>query len=387
MSTLDAKVITEPSGAWNAAQSLTSISTTVSTAGEDISSAHNQVASDCTSETTNAALTSLSSQRSTLDTLSTNTTSLATALTAFGNSMNSIKTRLAQVVADAAAAELVVSGSTIHSPDDTSDEKYETKKAKFDELKETLYLIRQDESSAHDTLISACDSIKSAGEWFRDKYLPTGDPLSDLSKMAGWASRLSNGATWASIRAISRFQPRYPKWHPNAGAFMRVADRNKMGTLRTLWAKTKTSNWVNKPYTRGTTAWKVQQGASKVTRALAGGGASRASKVLKGVGGVTTVLSGALAGWEQYKKDSANPSMGEGEKIARAGTQAVTQGVGGYAGGWAGAQVGMTIGAVGGPIGIAAGGIIGAAIGGMAGSKLGESVGNAINKGWHKLFG
>ena len=145
MSTLDAKVITEPSGAWNAAQSLTSISTTVSTAGEDISSAHNQVASDCTSETTNAALSSLSSQRSTLDALSTNTTSLATALTAFGNSMNSIKTRLAQVVADAAAAELVVSGSTIHSPDDTSDEKYETKKAKFDELKETLYLIRRDE--------------------------------------------------------------------------------------------------------------------------------------------------------------------------------------------------------------------------------------------------
>ena len=151
MSTLDAKVITEPSGAWNAAQSLTSISTTVSTAGEDISSAHNQVASDCTSETTNAALSSLSSQRSTLDALSTNTTSLATALTAFGNSMNSIKTRLAQVVADAAAAELVVSGSTIHSPDDPSDENYETKKAKFDELKETLYLIRQDESRPRTT--------------------------------------------------------------------------------------------------------------------------------------------------------------------------------------------------------------------------------------------
>ena len=288
--------------------------------------------------------------------------------------MNSIKTRLAQVVADAAAAELVVSGSTIHSPDDTSDEKYETKKAKFDELKETLYLIRQDESSAHDTLISACDSLKSAGEWFRDKYLPTGG-VGDASKMAGWVSRVATGAHWGSIRAISRFQPRSPKGHPNAGAFMRVADRNKMGTLRTLWAKTKTSNWVNKPYTRGTTAWKVQQGVTK------------AAPVLKGLGYASAGLSGALAGWDQYKKDSANPSMGEGEKIARAGTQAVTQGVGGYAGGWAGAQVGMTIGAVGGPIGIAAGGIIGAAIGGMAGSKLGESVGNAINKGWHKLFG
>ena len=154
-----------------------------------------------------------------------------------------------------------------------------------------------------------------------------------------------------------------------------AADRDKMGTLRTLWAKTKASNWVNKPYTRGTTAWKVQQGVTK------------AAPVLKGLGYASAGLSGALAGWDQYKKDSANPSMGEGEKIARAGTQAVTQGVGGYAGGWAGAQVGMTIGAVGGPIGIAAGGIIGAAIGGMAGSKLGESVGNAINKGWHKLFG
>lgn len=105
---------------------------------------------------------------------------------------------------------------------------------------------------------------------------------------------------------------------------MRVADRNKMGTLRTLWAKTKTSNWVNKPYTRGTTAWKVQQGVTK------------AAPVLKGLGYASAGLSGALAGWDQYKKDSANPSMGEGEKIARAGTQAVTQGVGGYAGGWAG---------------------------------------------------
>ena len=97
------------------------------------------------SETTNAALSSRSSQRSTLDTLSTSTTSLATALSTFGNSMNSVKIRLAQVVADAAAAELVVSGATHHSPHDTTDEKYETKKAKFDELKETLYLIRRDE--------------------------------------------------------------------------------------------------------------------------------------------------------------------------------------------------------------------------------------------------
>mgnify|MGYP002741688363 CR=1 FL=1 len=373
MSTLDAKVITEPSGAWNAAQSLTSISTTVSTAGEDISSAHNQVASDCTSETTNAALSSLSSQRSTLDALSTNTTSLATALTAFGNSMNSIKTRLAQVVADAAAAELVVSGSTIHSPDDTSDEKYETKKAKFDELKETLYLIRQDESSAHDTLISACDSLKSAGEWFRDKYLPTGT-VADFSKAAGWANRLSIGTRWGAIGSIARFQPRYPAGYPGAGRFMSAADRSKMGLLRTLWAKTKPENWINKPYTRGTTAWKAQQAVTKVAPAL------------KWVGHASTALTAGLAGAEQYQKDSANPSMGEAEKITRASTQAVTQGGGGWGGAWLGAQAGMTIGAVGGPVGVAVGGIVGGALGGLAGSTVGKMAGDLINKGVSKLF-
>lgn len=276
MGALDARVRIDPSTAWTAAQSLTTISTTVDNAGEDISSAHNQVASDCTSETTNAAV----------------------------------------------SAELVVSGTDIYSPEE-SDEKYEAKKAIYDHLNETLYLIRQDESTAHDSLISSCDSLKSAAEWFRDKYLPSGEP-GDLSKAAGWSNRLATGVRWGSIQAISRFQPRYPKGGPNGGRFMSAADRAKMGPLRTLWAKTKPENWVNKPFTRGTTAWKVQQAAAK------------AAPTLKRVGRASAVLSGGLAGWEQYKKDSDNPNMGEREKIARAGTQAVTQGAGGYAGGWAG---------------------------------------------------
>ena len=373
MDSLDAKVITEPANAWNAASSLSSISTTVGEAGDDISSARNQVASECTSQTTDAALSALSSQRTTLDSLSQDTSTLATALTTFGNSMDSVKKRLGQVLADATAAELTVSGSLVCPPDDASDENYETKKATFDELKETLYLIRQDESSAHDTLISSCDSLKSTGEWFRNKYLPSGD-VGDVSKITGWASRLSTGASWAAVRSIAVFRPRYAKWHPRAGAFMSVADRSKMGPLATLWAKTKARNWVNRPYTRGTTAWKVQQAANK------------AAPALKWAGRASAVLSGALAGWDQYKKDSSNPSMGEGEKIARAGTQAVTQGGGGWGGAWMGAQAGAMLGSFGGPIGIAAGSIIGGAAGGMAGSKLGKMAGDAINKKWHKLF-
>ena len=170
--------------------------------------------------------------------------------------MNLVKNRLADVIADATAAGLVVSGSTIQEPvKDDSDAGYTTKKATYDTLDSTLSVIRADESAAHDTLIAACDSLKSAGEWFRDKYLPTGT-VADFSKAAGWAtgcllglggvrSDLSPGSSRATRRGIQV-----------PGGSCRAADRSKMGLLRTLWAKTKPENWINKPYTRGTTAWK-----------------------------------------------------------------------------------------------------------------------------------
>ena len=279
------------------------------------------------SETTNAALSSRSSQRSPLDTLSTSTTSLATALSTFGNSMNSVKIRLAQVVADAAAAELVVSGSTIHSPDDPSDEKYETKKAKFDELKETLYLIRRDELQVP-SAAAQCGGLHGGGGRPRQD--------GDLAHAVGQDEGLELGE-----------QALHP-WHDRLeGAAGRV-----QGHEGAHWRRC------------------VQgfEGAQ--------GGRRCDDGPLRGIGRLGAVQEGF-----------GQPQHGGGEKIARAGTQAVAQGVGGYAGGWAGAQVGMMIGAAGGPIGIAAGGIIGGAIGGIAGSKFGESVGNAINKGWHKLFG
>ncbi|MBE6483140.1 MAG: hypothetical protein E7Z94_12360 [Actinomyces ruminicola] len=326
---LDARVITEPSGAWNAARSLRSISTTISDASDDVASTRSSIASDCSSEATTQALLKLGSDRDVLDDTSTDASTLAKALDDFGYSMYSVKNRLADVIDDATAAGLVVSGSSIQEPvKDDSDADYATKKATYDTLSSTLVLIRADESTAHDTLISACDSLKSAGEWFRDKYLPTGGP-GDFSKAVGWANRVAIGTRWGTIGAIAKFQPRYPKWHPGAGRFMSAADRSKMGLLQTLWARTKPSNWVNKPYTRGTTAWKAQQAVTK------------AAPALKWAGRASTVLTAGLAGYEQYQKESANPSMGEGEKIARAGTQAVTQGAGAYGGAWFGAQVGM----------------------------------------------
>ncbi|WP_103063807.1 hypothetical protein [Actinomyces qiguomingii] len=336
---------------------------------EDVPATRRTIASDCSSEATTQALLRLSGERDALDDISADISALANALDDFGYSMDSVKNRLADVIDDATAAGLVVSGSIIQEPvKDDSDADYATKKATYDTLDSTLSLIRADESAAHDTLISACDSLKSAGEWFRDQFIPTWDS-SGVSKAADIADGVAVGSQWAMIRAISVFRPRYPSWHPGAGRFMSAADRSKMGLLETLLAKTKTTNWVNKPCARGTTGWKVQQYAGK------------AARVTKGIGIGAAVFSGLVGGYEQYQKDSANPSMGEEEKLARAGTQAVTQGAGGYGGASVGVQEGMTIGAVGGPVGVAVGGIVGGAIGGIAGSAVGKAAGDLLNKG------
>ncbi|SHE24342.1 Hypothetical protein ACGLYG10_0543 [Actinomyces glycerinitolerans] len=148
---LDARVITEPSEAWNAARSLSTISTTVSDASDDVAATRRTIASDCFSESTNAALSRLSIQSADLDDASTDAASLSKALDNFGYSMDSVKTRLAEVIADATAAGLTVSGSTIQEPEeDDSDADYATKKAAYDTLSSTLSLIRADESTAHD---------------------------------------------------------------------------------------------------------------------------------------------------------------------------------------------------------------------------------------------
>ena len=76
-------------------------------------------------------------------------------------------------------------------------------------------------------------------------------------------------------------------------------------------------------------------------------------------------VSFGVSAYEQWQKDSHNPSIGDGEKV----TRAVTKGGVTAAGGWAGAQAGAIIGgSVGGPVGVAVGGIIG----GIVGSGLGE---------------
>ncbi|WP_022869055.1 hypothetical protein [Schaalia vaccimaxillae] len=132
-------------------------------------------------------------------------------------------------------------------------------------------------------------------------------------------------------------------------------------------------NWFNaKPST-----W-----ASKVSPLL-----QKAQPAMKWASRAGTAVTAITSFVNQYQSDSRNPSMGEGEKIARATTQSAATTVGAYLGAKGGAALGASIGAVGGPVGIAVGGIVGGIVGGMIGSGVGSKIGDALNSGisslWH----
>ena len=107
--------------------------------------------------------------------------------------------------------------------------------------------------------------------------------------------------------------------------------------------------------------------------------ARRAAPVPKWAGRASNALSFAVSAHEQWEKDSHNPSLSEGKKVARATTTGTASAVGGYAGAKLGASIGASIGVAGGPIGIAVGGVVGGVAGGIAGSWMGKKLVNGIN--------
>ncbi|RJF40386.1 hypothetical protein D4740_12060 [Actinomyces sp. 2119] len=354
---LDVKVLVLPETAFTLASSLSTAATTVGDAEATVTSARSLIQSENTGLTATAAETSLGTQSTTINTLSSETSSLSTAVNAFAQTMSSIKTRLDDARARASEAGLVVSGDLILEPE-ASDPDYEEKQKTYSELDEDLSVIRQDESTAHDDLQAACQEVSGV-----EPEGPGGaaGAAATANTAYGWASRGVTVARWAEVHRRGTFAPA----------------TSPTGLLSTLWQKTKLENWVSKaahqkPAVPGN--WRTQPYWRLGTTAM------------KWFGRASGAVSGGLGGLEQYQKDSANPSMGEGEKIARAGTQAVAQGAGGYYGAAIGAQVGATIGALGGPLGIAAGTVIGGAIGGFMGSKAGKTVADAANKVISKLF-
>jgi len=134
------------------------------------------------------------------------------------------------------------------------------------------------------------------------------------------------------------------------------------------WAISRVGNGVKMAEAIG-----LRASGAKVTRKVG------SSKAMKYAGRAGTAVSFGVDAYQQWEKDSHNPSLSEGKKVARATTTGAASAVGGYAGAKAGAAIGASIGVAGGPIGVAVGWIAGGVIGGIAGSAAGKYVGSLIN--------
>jgi len=91
--------------------------------------------------------------------------------------------------------------------------------------------------------------------------------------------------------------------------------------------------------------WKPGAGAEDSTAAKVASGAGRVGKVLKVAGVVGDVASGGVEAYDQWKKDSHDPSLGDREKVTRAAATGLGTAGGAWAGGALGAKVGAGIGA------------------------------------------
>ncbi len=252
--------------------------------------------------------------------------------------------------------------------------------------------VRDREAAARQEFTDACAGIRKENpitKTIGDFLAPSLglDPKS-LMRTAGWGiSRLknvSNLVTGAALKiggaGLGRVTGYAHKWLPyrykTGGLF---SQRNQFAA--------KLSKWSISPV-----AASKAPVAAKVATALQ---SSKVTTTLKWAGRAGNVLSFASSAYEQWEKDSHNPSMGEREKVARATAKGLLTAGFGFLGGKAGSTTGAIVGAcVGGPLCAAVGGIVGGVIGGVAGSALGKTLGNTassaiskIGKELGKLFG
>ncbi|MBO3725521.1 hypothetical protein J5X07_10880 [Actinomyces bowdenii] len=312
--------------------------------------------------------------------------SYQTALDDFASSMDGIKTSLADIRDRASEGGLIVSGEVINEPTSSfpdgpdKDDPQQVQQHHDEQAKITLYNaldtetsdIRTKEAEARQTFSDACAAITGQDNPLTRALLPStsGGDWTAAASVAGWGiSRTRNAATLAQGFGLhnggARLEWTGPKGRPIAhhGA----SNGRPIGRIRHALSDSKLENWKLPTSAQGTTAAKVVNAARN------------AQPALKWAGRAGTAISFATSAYDQWQKDSHNPSLGEGEKVARAGGKGAATAGGAWAGATLGAKGGAAIGVcIGGPAGAAIGGVIGGIAGGIAGSFAGEALGDGL---------
>ena len=330
-------------------------------------------------------------------TLSSSLGSYKTALENFASGLTTIKSDLAGVREKATAGGLTVEGEKVMEPQappplmennpverdkdrqthQTLVDNYNTKNALYKTLSTETSDIRIKETEARDAFANACSAIIDNPVWKELK----GALLPDTS--AGGAVAVGKTAIWANsmVQHAARLAEGVGLKATNAVVKHPMRDKpHKWVTShdpRRGTPKGMKPRWVRND--RHLSNWEVPEGKSGTWGGKTVAAARKAAPYLEKVDKGFVAVDFAVSGYEQWQKDSHNPSLSEGKKAARATTTGTGSAVGGCAGAKLGATIGASFGVAGGPIGVAVGGVAGGIIGGVAGSWLGKTGANWFN--------
>ena len=389
---IDTHLDATPSEITNSATAIGNIETHVDSAEDDLISARRSV-NELEGETALNASTSISTGVNNCEDLVSDLKSYKNALTNFATAMGKVKTDLEGIRSRATAGGLTVNGESIKEPKDSfplgPDSSNSVEVKAFDEEQEKIALyktldtdtshIRDRETEARQTFADACTRITDGHPVTQTVAGTVGGYFAPDTKNGGWQAAAGVG-TWAVSRVDDGVKMAEAKGLRDSGANVArtigeeevVLGAGGRGTRQWRYAfkDRKLSNWSVPKGAEGTKAAKAVDMARKVG----------SSKAMTYAGRAGTAVSFGVDAYQQWEKDSHNPSIGTGEKVARA----ATAGAGSAAGGWAGAEAGAAVGAcVGGPVGAVVGGAVGAAIGSGAGKWGADWFNNTTHGLWH----
>ena len=412
---IDTHLDATPSEITSSATAIGNIETHVDSAEDDLISARRSVA-ELAGETALNASISISTGVNDCEDLVSDLKSYKNALTNFATAMGKVKSDLEGIRSRATAGGLTVNGESIEEPKDSfplgPDSSNSVEVRAFDEEQEKLALyktldtdtshIRDRETEARQTFADACTRITDGHPVTQKVAGTVGGYFAPDTKKGGWQAAAGVG-TWAIGRVGDGVKMAEGIGLRASGASvtrkevvgykdnMPTHDRAKGELTRRVKVKREftteaggkgTKQWQYAFKDRKLSNWSVPKGAEGTRAAKAVDMARKvgSSNAMKYAGRAGAAVSFGVDAYQQWEKDSHNPSIGTGEKV----TRAVTAGAGSAVGGWAGAQAGAAIGAcVGGPVGAVVGGAVGAAIGSGVGKKVADGANSLIHKWWH----
>ena len=418
---IDTHLDATPSDITSSATKIGDIKSHVDSAETDMISARSSVV-DLRGTTAGAVYPMVNSCVTNCETLVSNLGSYKTALDNLASALGSIKTDLEGIRSRATEGGLTLSDETIDAPTpssssssssagdspsvpgdspsgtevDNSDAEFQQKMILYTTLATETSDIRTREKEARQNFVDACQKITNP--IYHAVAAGVKDYVRPSAKGGGWIAAATAGK-WgvsrakdavkltraAALRASGADVARYRKWatshsaKPGAPARRWIRGKNPVMTeaggkgtweWKHAFNDRKLGNWKVPASAEGSRSAKIAETAGKIAD----------SNALKYAGRAGTAVSFGVDAYQQWQKDSKDPSIGTGEKVTRAATKgAVSAG-----GAWVGAEAGAAIGAcVGGPVGAAVGGIVGGAIGSGVASKVADGINAGIHKLWH----